>query len=180
MLIGNEFAITADHWTSIANDNYLGVTAHFIDSDWILRSPMLLCEKHEERQRGQDIIESIERAMDEFNLQKDLCQAWVTDTAANMNTMGILLERDPLNPPHHYCADHILELTTGLAFKDTDDTQNTLKAARSLVGHFKSSPTALASLKGYQKNDQVAPVSDPLGVIADVITRWWSTKQTTE
>lgn len=33
MLKGKEFAITADHWTSIGNHNYLGVTAHYIDSE---------------------------------------------------------------------------------------------------------------------------------------------------
>src|SRR4029434_2110438 len=30
-------ALTGDHWTSVSNDNYPGVTAHFIDNVWKLR-----------------------------------------------------------------------------------------------------------------------------------------------
>ncbi|KAG0410623.1 hypothetical protein HPB47_012252 [Ixodes persulcatus] len=33
--------LTADFWTSIANDAYLGITAHWIDDDWMLRSATL-------------------------------------------------------------------------------------------------------------------------------------------
>lgn len=31
-------ALTGDHWTSLANENYLGVTAHLIDISWELHS----------------------------------------------------------------------------------------------------------------------------------------------
>src|SRR4029434_7799989 len=29
--------LTGDHWTSVSNDNYLGITAHLIDNVWKLR-----------------------------------------------------------------------------------------------------------------------------------------------
>ncbi len=31
-------ALTGDHWTSVNNDNYLGVTIHLIDASWDLHS----------------------------------------------------------------------------------------------------------------------------------------------
>ena len=31
-------ALTGDHWTSVGNDNYLGVTVHLIDANWELHS----------------------------------------------------------------------------------------------------------------------------------------------
>ena len=31
-------ALTGDHWTSVNNDNYLGVTVHLIDASWKLHS----------------------------------------------------------------------------------------------------------------------------------------------
>ena len=31
-------ALTGDHWTSVSNDNYLGVTAHLITNEWKLKS----------------------------------------------------------------------------------------------------------------------------------------------
>ena len=30
--------LTGDHWTSVNNDNYLGVTVHLIDASWELHS----------------------------------------------------------------------------------------------------------------------------------------------
>ena len=38
-------ALTGDNWTSVSNDNYLGVTAHFIDNVWKLRSFALEIKK---------------------------------------------------------------------------------------------------------------------------------------
>ena len=34
----NDLALTGDHWTSVSNDNYLGVTAHLITDEWKLKS----------------------------------------------------------------------------------------------------------------------------------------------
>uniref|UniRef100_A0AAV2MJA5 BED-type domain-containing protein n=1 Tax=Knipowitschia caucasica TaxID=637954 RepID=A0AAV2MJA5_KNICA len=38
MLEASCVALTGDHWTSVNNDNYLGVTVHFIDASWELHS----------------------------------------------------------------------------------------------------------------------------------------------
>ena len=38
LLGSNYFSITTDHWTSMCNDNYGAITAHFIDSNFKLRS----------------------------------------------------------------------------------------------------------------------------------------------
>lgn len=34
MIAGETVAITADHWTSVSKENYLGVTGAFINKDW--------------------------------------------------------------------------------------------------------------------------------------------------
>ena len=41
-------ALTGDHWTSVSNDNYLGVTAHLITNKWKLKSFTLTCMTIEE------------------------------------------------------------------------------------------------------------------------------------
>ena len=33
-----DIALTGDHCTSVNNDDYLGVTVHFIDKEWTLQS----------------------------------------------------------------------------------------------------------------------------------------------
>ena len=37
-----DIALTGDHWTSERNDNYLGITAHFIHKEWTLQSFALI------------------------------------------------------------------------------------------------------------------------------------------
>lgn len=66
---------------------------------------------------------------------------------------------------------HLLELTTGIAFDDTPDSQETMKKSRALVGHFNGSTNATAILLQIQTSLGVRA----LQVIADVATRWWST-----
>jgi hypothetical protein len=38
LLMYEYYAMTTDHWTSIANVNYLAATVHFIDKDWKLKA----------------------------------------------------------------------------------------------------------------------------------------------
>jgi hypothetical protein len=47
------------------------------------------------------------------------CVMVVTDTMANMNTVGKKLE-EKLNVDHGLCIDHIFQLTVALAFKSTN------------------------------------------------------------
>jgi hypothetical protein len=41
MKIASKINLTCDIWTSIVIDPYLGVTAHYVDSDWQMRSHIL-------------------------------------------------------------------------------------------------------------------------------------------
>ena len=48
-------ALTTDMWTSIATEGYIGVTAHYIDQSWCLRSLVLSTEAMEERHTAVNI-----------------------------------------------------------------------------------------------------------------------------
>ena len=50
-------ALTGDNWTSVRNDNYLGVTAHFIDNVWKLRSFALEVKKKQARHTAEEFID---------------------------------------------------------------------------------------------------------------------------
>ena len=52
--------------------------------------------------------------------------------------------------PWHGCVDHILELTTGKAFSDTDTTAVAMSQARALVCHFSMSTQATERLQNVQ------------------------------
>ncbi|KAL6460172.1 hypothetical protein MHYP_G00319310 [Metynnis hypsauchen] len=45
-------ALTGDHWTSVSNKNYLGVTAHIIDDEWKIQSFALSMQKTTSRHYG--------------------------------------------------------------------------------------------------------------------------------
>jgi hypothetical protein len=102
-----------------------------------------------------------------------------------------------LNIPHIYCIDHVLQLTAKNAYLDSwfkvavvgdaslAPTANlaldevvelsTMAKARLLVQYFSRSNQALASLKKQQVAMQSYNRKVPVGVVVDVVTRWWST-----
>lgn len=170
LLVENYYSLTSDHWTSIKNENFMATTCHWISTDWELYSVTLSCEIHKGSQAAPDIVTALDAARASYKLDANKLIATVTDTAPNMNAAGRMLDK-----PHHYCVDHVLELTTKIAFGLTDPDNNlvmkdTMKAARSLVGHIKGSPQQTTILKSLQVNN-----SRPLTVVVDVATRWWST-----
>jgi hypothetical protein len=120
--------------------------------------------------------------------------ACVTDTTGNMSKFGRLLE--DLGVSHIFCADHVLQLTAKKAYLDSwfnatpnedplNDAEmldlgevqdlNTMKKARRLVDHFSKSNQQIKKLKDQQKNMDTYDGKQPVGVVVDVVTRWWST-----
>ena len=54
-------SLTCDYWTSIANDNYLGMTAHYIDpTEFKLISRVLDVSHSEERHTAVNVAEHID------------------------------------------------------------------------------------------------------------------------
>jgi hypothetical protein len=47
--------ISSDGWTSRAGDTYLGITYHFIDSNWVLRSVTVDLEKLQGSTTGEEL-----------------------------------------------------------------------------------------------------------------------------
>ena len=47
--------ISSDGWTSRAGDTYLGITYHFIDANWVLRSVTVDVEKLEGSTTGEEL-----------------------------------------------------------------------------------------------------------------------------
>lgn len=105
------FALTCDHWTSLAGHNYLGVTAHYITESWKLRSFTLSCNEHTGSSKADDILRELKNAWTTNELSSDRMISVVTDTAPVMRSFGRQL---PKFVPHFYCVDHVLKLTTVL------------------------------------------------------------------
>ena len=163
---------------------------HWIDESWNLLSATLCCKKQDTGHTADEIDAMVKAVMEESNLNSCMLVGMVTDSASNMNSMGkfkiallyFLFERMHYFHPnligmkywdktHIYCVDHILELTTKLV-SDHPATKCFLDKIRSIVTHFKQSNSAMDKLLYEQENDNVM---EPLRLLQDIITRWWST-----
>lgn len=68
-----DVTLTGDHWTSVCNDNYLGTTAHFTDTEWNLRQFAPTVSKTEERHYAEACADHSLDAHKKYAFQAD-CQ----------------------------------------------------------------------------------------------------------
>ena len=190
-LKGIPIALTIDHWTSRAKQNYSGMTVHWVDSSFTLQARQLGCFLHDKDSRSATLLDDfLEKLFRECNLENCKITAVVSDTTSCMNNFGRLLEN--LGIHHIYCTDHVLQLTSKMAFNDAnyapqnienqddpDDMDNehqAMKKCRSLVEFFSKSAQNTRQLKEQQKLLQPTYNGrQPVTVVQDVVTRWWST-----
>jgi hypothetical protein len=95
--------------------------------------------------------------------------ACVTDSASNMNKMGEYIIKKKV--AHHYCADHIIQLTAKKAFS-SGSVVCSLQKLKNLVNHVNKSPKINDRLRTCQVK---CGFTVKLKLISDVKTRWWST-----
>ncbi|XP_057208474.1 E3 SUMO-protein ligase ZBED1-like [Triplophysa rosa] len=162
-------ALTADIWTSLATEAYLGVTCHFITEDWKMKTLTLATMPLDERHTGANIATWLEEVVAKFNISVDNIKAVVHDNGSNIvAAMKLLAEKH--NWVSVRCAGHTLQLIVNSSLKDTSISK-ALGAARTLVEHFKRSELANTKLK--EKQHQMNTPEHKL--IQDVSTRWNST-----
>ena len=181
-LEGQHVVLTTDHWTSVAKQNYTGLTSHHINSKWELVSHELGCILHEGRTRAEDCYNDlIEKLWNDCHLGSINITAVVSDSAANLNKFGAKLEET--NISHIYCTDHIIQRTVVKAHSDDlfgETFQKPLEKAKGLVGYFNGSSQATEALIKQQKESGVPEGQKPKVLTQDVITRWWATHRMLE
>ena len=183
-LEGLSVCVTLDHWTSKANQTYTGFTAHYIDNDFKLHNLNLGIHLHEGGTKAEELEFSfLELVLNKLKLSKCKLFAATTDTTANMNKFGVLLEDRGVS--HLYCTDHVLQLTAKLCYEKKNKNNVglsdvigqtftiALTKARKIVSFINKSSQAKTKLL------KIQIVFDPnrvaVTVITDVVTRWWST-----
>ena len=82
--------VHCDHWTSVNNDNYLGVTVHFIDNAWKLRSFALEVNKTEARHTAENCAEEFLNVSNRWEIRGKLTTLG-TDSARSMLAAARLL-----------------------------------------------------------------------------------------
>ena len=161
MSLVSSVSVTTDHWTSIATDAYTTVTAHFIDDDWILHSPVLLTRSSDMRHTSENLHRELHEAFVEFGIQ-DKVSCIVTDNARNVTNAAKMASE------HHPCFAHTLNLAVKDAIRKDEALQVVVKKAKAIVNYFKSSTVATNMLRAVHLTNKTSFVK----LKQDVETRW--------
>lgn len=110
------------------------------------------CTKHENGASAREMENQLALSMESWGLDHDCFIGIITDTAANMNSLGREIEGqwNTKYSRHLYCTDHTLQLTAVIAFSGSvaannyaeDSSVGCLKKARDLVFFVNSSTAA--------------------------------------
>ncbi|KAF2896786.1 hypothetical protein ILUMI_09389 [Ignelater luminosus] len=157
--------LTTDGWTSVANESYLAVTAHFLNKANDLQSVLLECYKYTDSHTAVNLSEELQRIVENWQI-KERIVAVVSDNAAN-----IVAAIKRTEWKHIPCFAH----TVNLIIRSSLDTIRPIRQkVKNLVEFFKRSPQASEKLHQMQKQ-----LGKPeLRVKQDVVTRWNSTYDT--
>ena len=158
-------AITHDSWTSLNNESYDTVTAHFINQNWSLRTRVLQTSKVEGSHTAETIQESLEATKAKWSLPDRIA---VSDNASNEVKVLKLL-----GWPRLQCMEHNINLCVKAGLQVPQIAKLTSKG-RAVVSFFHRSPSATGLLKSKQNLLLTAKQHD-LNLLQDVPTRWNST-----
>nr|CAI5850359.1 unnamed protein product [Callosobruchus analis] len=154
-------SITTDSWTSIANQNFVGITAHWIN-EGKMESHLLECVEFSDRHTASNLTNLLQKVFSEWEITGKICCV-VTDNAHN-----IVAAVNNGNWRHVSCFAHSLNLIVQSGLTRIEPVLNKV---RKIVEHFRRSPHALAKLNQVQEQMNL-PI---LKLKIDVCTRWNST-----
>lgn len=155
--------LTTDCWTSQNSENYLTVTAHYIDSNFELKSLLLECSRFDESHTSVNLAEELRRIITEWNIGKKILLV-VSDNAKNI----CKAIKEILMLKHFGCYGHTINLIANDALKHGSGITNKISA---IVRFFKKSPATMAKFQDQQKNLG----RQPKKLLQGVATRWNST-----
>lgn len=152
--------ITTDLWSSRNNDSFMGVTAHFIDEKFELKSVLLEVCLFEGSHTSINLATELNRIVSDWKLQ-DKILLTISDNASNIKKAIIY----DLAWKHYGCLAHTINLVAQDGLKSIDNLLNKVKTIESF---FKRSNLAKEKLDTYQKQNN----KEPKKIIQSVPTRW--------
>ena len=162
-------SLTTDIWTSMANEAYITISAHWISPSWEVISCVLETKEFPDSHTGVAIAEKILETMEAYNIKdkvSTIVHTIVHDQAANMQlSLRILHESDDIESL--CCNAHKLQLClkAGFAIVAID---RLIRCSGKLVGHFKHSALACGELKTRQVQMNVTEKK----LVQSCVTRW--------
>lgn len=161
-------ALTTDAWTSVSNEAFIGVTAHYLLDDFTYADRCLTVKHAPGSHTAEALCKHLEDVCSEWSIKRSnlLPLYVVTDNGANVKKAVSFITHAKWVP----CFAHTLQLVINkvLLLPEVAEVQELLQAARAIVGHFRRSPMACKKLE--QAQDQLGVGKKRL--IQDCSTRW--------
>ena len=172
--VTGQFSLTSDIWTSINREAFLGLTVHYIDSDWNLCNFLLDIIPFANKHTGVNIAQEIMRVLGEFNISTKII-ALTTDNDSAMLACGKEIAdafeneiSSMKNFSHYRCAAHVLNLGVKKGLTTVDDS---IMKAHKLTNIIRNSTRLCDSLRSFCAVKNIKYLKP----IQDVSTRWNST-----
>ncbi|XP_075156806.1 E3 SUMO-protein ligase ZBED1-like [Haematobia irritans] len=153
--------ITTDGWTSVANESYISLTAHFITPNWKMESGFLNCFQTVKSHTADNLKSDILDALIKWGIESKVCCA-VSDNAANIT--AAIKSAGWYNLP---CFAHTLHLIVNDGLSEPN-INRILCIAKEMVVYFHRSTKASNKLKEMQ-GQMGKPV---MKLINSTPTRW--------
>lgn len=136
--------ITTDCWTSLNNDSFMAVTAHFVNNNFEIKTALLSCAVFYESHTSENLVKELLAIGEEWGINDRVVLA-VSDNAANIKSAIQKTGWKFLG-----CYAHTLNLIVSDALK-IQELKLTLDKAKTIVSHFKRSTKANNKLIETQK-----------------------------
>lgn len=178
VLKGNigRICLTTDTWTSVQRINYMSLTAHYVDNDWILRKKVLnFCPISSHR--GVEIGKAVEMCLIKWGIESNVFTITVDNASANDAAVSYLkskfanwekcvLEGEWL---HVRCIAHVMNLIVQDGLSHIGKSVDCVRAA---VKYIRQSPQRLRKFKEFAELEKCPSTKS---LVLDVPTRWNST-----
>ena len=151
----------------------MGLTIHYVDSDWNLRTFLLDIIPFAVKHSGANIAQEIMHVLNEFNISNRII-ALTTDNDSAMIACGKEIaaafdgEISSMEFSHYRCAAHVLNLGVKKGLKCAN---NSITKARKIMNKIKNSTRLCDSLRAFCNLKKIKYLKP----ILDVETRWNST-----
>ncbi|XP_071925329.1 zinc finger BED domain-containing protein RICESLEEPER 2-like [Coffea arabica] len=173
----SRICLTSDAWTSIVTDGYLSLTAHFIDSNWLLQKKILNFSYMPPPHNGVALAEKIYSLASSWGVEKKLFSITLDNASTNDSCVAILKNQLKLKNSlvcdgmlfHVRCCAHILNLIVQDGLKEIDKS---VELIRECVKYVKGSQTR--KLRFTECITQTS-LDSKKALVQDVPTRWNST-----
>uniref|UniRef100_A0A151UI99 AC transposase n=1 Tax=Cajanus cajan TaxID=3821 RepID=A0A151UI99_CAJCA len=174
----SRICLTSDCWTSITQQGYICLTAHFVDASWKLNSKIIAYCKMEPPHTGHDLAQKFFALLLDWGIDRKIFSITLDNASANEVLQKILSEQLKLQNNlicngdyfHIRCSAHILNIIVQEGLRVASDA---LHKIRESIKYVRGSEARKIAFK--ECVVQVRGIDTKVGLRMDVATRWNST-----